>query len=535
MKIPLSLRLFALSIIMLGIQNIGFAQSKEMKVSPLRFAGVHALSSVQGESEAFLVIHSASGGNWNFELLDAEMNDIQSGTIEAPTHSFFNSICFNEGFTMMSFVVNAFTPSITYVVLDLTGHEVARTTRFDVPNLRRGDQFFPSIYQHPEHGFVIVQSTGKGRSTGYTVEQVDYHLNTIWSMEFGGQGAQVHVYDLIGLENRLYILEATERLGKTLSARLHGIDLQENVHIYTMELSDDKHSYFPTAMLPRDDNSIALAGTYFKGDKIRGKNTRGLFFLDVDEAGHTAGMGLHPWSGLRSTLRTPVSDWFFKVMPDVYIHALEFNEDKSYTAITELYRYSGEISRENNWGKQEKYHRIRMLDFMLVNFDHQGIINYTERIERPHMVLKLDSELGGGSSSLAEKAGSGPLKRAMAMKKAGAFTYRFHLKSEENFHLAFVGYENKRHNVYLMDLYNEYTAIKIDLVHAKPVAISYLQIIDLCVNQSGFGFILSELNTRSFDDSEAYWRGILPGRNGSMLTYEYMPLNGRLKLNLLLK
>ncbi len=63
MKTPLSLRLLVFSIIMLGIQNVGFAQSKEM-------------------------------------------NDIQSGTIEAPTHSFFSSICFNEGFTMMSFVVN---------------------------------------------------------------------------------------------------------------------------------------------------------------------------------------------------------------------------------------------------------------------------------------------------------------------------------------------------------------------------------------------------------------------------------------------
>ncbi len=533
MKIPSSFKLFFLFIFLLGLQNIGFAQSREMKVSPLRFAGVYALSSVNGESEAFLVIHSASGGNWNFELLDAEMNDIQSGTIEAPAHSFFNSICFNEGYTAISFVVNAFTPSITYVVLDITGHEVARTTRYDAPNLRRGDQFFPAIYQHPEHGFVIVQCTGKGRSAGYTVEQVDYHLNTLWSMEFSGQGAQVHVYDLIGLGNRMYILEASERFGKTLSVRLHGIDIQENAHTYTMELSDGTYSYFPTALLPLSDNSIAMAGTYFNGDKINGKNTQGLFFMGVDGTGHTAGMELHPWSELKSTLKTPVPDWFFKVMPDVYIHALEYNEDNSYTAITELYRYSGEVSQQDKRGKQERYHRIRMLDFMLFNFDQQGLINHTERIERPHMVLKLDSEFAGEASSLAQNAGAGPLKRAMAMKKAGAFTYRFHQKSEENFHLAFFGYENKRHHAYLMDLNNENSTIKTDHAHAKPIAISYLQVIDLCVNQSGFGFILSELNTRSFDDSEAYWRGMLPGRNGSMLTYEYMPLNGRLKLNML--
>lgn len=49
---------------------------------------------------------------------------------------------------------------------------------------------------------------------------------------------------------------------------------------------------------------------------------------------------------------------------------------------------------------------------------------------------------------------------------------------------------------------------------------------------SGFGFILSELNTRSFDDSEAYWRGIFPISEGSMLTYEYFALTGRLNLNI---
>ncbi len=121
------------------------------------------------------------------------------------------------------------------------------------------------------------------------------------------------------------------------------------------------------------------------------------------------------------------------------------------------------------------------------------------------------------------------------MKKAGAFTYRFHQKSEKAFDLAFMGYENKKHHAYFMDLNNDYSALKVDLLHAKPLVISYLQIIDLCVGQSGFGFILSELNTRSFDDSEAYWRGILPGSKGSMLTYEYMPLNGKLKLDMLLK
>ncbi len=509
-----------------------FANSKEISISPLRFAGVHALSSQQGKSDAYMVIHTASGGDWNFQLFDKELNEIKEGTIEAPRYSFYNNMTYNGQHTLMSFVVNAFTPSITYVVLDKKGNEVSRVTRTDTPMLRRGEQFFPTVYNHPDNGFVIVQTSGGGRRAGYTVEHVDHRLNTLNKLEFTSPRGHAHVYDLAASEESLFILEATERFGKTLNARLHCINLHENRHIYTMELSDKDYAYFPTALLPAENNSIALTGSYFSGKNIRGKNSQGLFFMQIDSEGGTAGMEIHPWRGLRSTLRTPVPDWFFKVMPDVYIHALESNADGSITAVAELYRYSGEVRRQEQGETKEQYHRIRMLDFMLIHFNRDGSIAFAERIERPHMVLKLDSDIGGGSSSLAENAGQGPLMRARAMKKGGAFTYRFHQASDNGFKLAFMSYENKMHYAYLMDIHEEYNAVKVDLQHAKPSIISYLQIINLCSNQSGFGFILSELNTRSFDDSEAYWRGLLPAGDGSMLIYEYMPLGGRLKLNL---
>ncbi len=524
-------KMIVLAALFVGIYVNGHAQSRDFSISPLRYAGLHSLSNTPGESDAYLLLQTASGGNWNIDLVDASLNEIKSTSIEAPAYSFFNQLCHNGEYTLMSFVLNAFSTSVTYVVLDRSGQEVARTTRTDVPNLRRGEQFFPAVYPHPTKGFIIIQSTGKTRSAGYMAEHVDEHLNTLWNKEFSLSNAQVHAYDIFSSQNRLYILEATERRGKTQNARLQCIDLDDYSHLYTMDLSDSQNSYFPTALLPMQDGSIALAGTYFKGDRISGRNNQGIFFINVDESGSTAGMDLHPWSELRSTLRTSVPDWFFKVMPDVYIHALEPNADGSFTAVAELYRYSGEVSREDDKGNREQYHRIRMLDFMLFSFDREGRILQTERIERPHMVLKLDSEFSGGSLSLAHEAGQGPLRRARAMKKAGAFTYRFHQKTEDHFNLAFMSYENKTHYAYMMDLMHGNDAKKTDLRHAKPAFISYLQIIDLCTNQSGYGFILTELNTRSFDDSEVYWRGLLPAKNGNMLTYEFMPLNGRLQLN----
>lgn len=519
-------------ILMIGYAISLQAQTRELKISPLRFAGVRALSSTQGKSDAYMVVHAATGGDWNFQLIDTKLNEIKSGVIDAPKHSFFNGMTCNGDHTLLNFVVNAFTPSITYVILDAKGNEIASSTRTDAPKLRRGEQFFPGVYNHPFNGFLIVQTTVQGRQTGYTIEQVDNKLNTLWSKTFTRPKGHAHVYDVVSAGDRIFILEATERMGKTLNARLHSLDASTGSHIFTMELSDDNFAYFPTTLLPLQKEGVALAGSYYKGDKIRGKKSQGLFFLNVDGNGETSGMKLHAWKGLRKTLRTPVPDWFFNLMPDVYIHALELNSDGSYIAVAELYRYSGEVSKDKKDGSRERYHRIRMLDFMLIGFDSYGNILYTDRIERPHMVLKLDADLTGGSGSLAENADAGPLRRARAMKKAGAFTYRFHQFTENGFNMAFMSYENKMHYAYLMDLNQNYNAVKVDMRHAKPGIISYLEIIDLCAGQSGYGFILSELNTRSFNDSEAYWRGILPAVENQMLVYEYMPLTGKLKMSL---
>ncbi|MFN2395821.1 MAG: DUF6770 family protein [Bacteroidales bacterium] len=518
--------------IMVGMQFSSYAQSHELKVSPLRFAGVHALTPFEGASDGYMVLHTASGGDWNFNLFSNELTEIKEGTIETPRNSFFNSLTYNGDYTLLNFVVNAFSQSITYIVLDKDGIETARTTRNETPMLRRGEQFFPNVYNHPENGFVITQTFSSGRRAGYTVEHLDNQLNTQWSLDFQTDKGNAHVYDVKSAGERIFVLEATERSGNTRNTRLHSIDANIGQHIYTMELTDDEFTYFPSALLPMEDGTITISGTYFNGSRISIKNSRGLFFLSVSPDGETTGMNIFDWRELRPLLRTSVPDWFFKVMPDVWIHALEPEADGSFTAVAELYRYSGEVRREEKGELKESYHRIRLLDFMLFGFAPDGQMLYAERIERPHMVIKLDSEFSGGSGSLANEAGSGALRRARAMKKSGAFTYRFHQKQDNRFNLAFTSFEAKKHHAWFMDLNSNFNSLKLDLTHAKPQFISYMQIIDLCANQSGFGFILSELNTRSFDDSEAYWRGVLPAGANSMLTYEYMPLGGKLKLNI---
>lgn len=526
-----NLKVMVAGLVFLQMFMFAQAQSVDISISPLRFAGVHALQSQQGINNGYLVLHTAQGGNWNYQMFNSELETLTQGTLEAPRYSFFNGLTTNGDYTLVNFVVNAFTQSSTYILLNSRGEEVNRVTRNDLQMLRRGEQFLPRIFNHPQGGFLVVETLRKGNSAGYRLEYLDTDLQSRWQKEFFAQRGHAHVYDIASNADGVFILEATERSNQTRNVRLHGIQASNGTHLYTMELTDDQYTYFPTALLPMSDGSIALSGTYFKGSRINSKRNQGVFFLGVSPEGNTLGMQNHPWKMLRPYLRTSVPDWFLRIMPDVWIHAMEQDSNGNFIAIAELYRYSGQVSHQERGEIKEQYHRIRLLDFMLFGFEQSGQMLYAERIEKPHMVIKLDAESAGGSGNLSLAAASGTLRRGRAMKQFDAFTYRFHQKTDDSFKIAFASYEAKTHFAYLMDL-NSFDALKTELTHAKPKAISYAEIIQLCANQSGYGFILTELNTRKFDESEAYWRGILPARHNSMLTYEFMPLTGKLRLSL---
>ncbi len=522
------------ALLLLTFAMAGFAQSQQLRISPFRFGGVHPMSSADGEPRGFFVINTESEGNWMFHFFDAELRETGKTLVEAPRFSFFNEAVIHNDKILVSFLVNAFRTSATYVLLDMEGNELARQTRTDMPMLNRGEQFFPRVFAHPETGFIITQTIRDG-NTGYAVEHLNEELNTLWRKEFYAQRGTYHVYDLWAGSQDILIFEGNERRGNLLNARVVSLDPKTGNERFQKHLADGEHAFFPMATGFLDNGEAVLAGTYYRGDQIRGKNSKGLFFEKMDKDGKTTSMELYEWKGLRPLLRTSVTDWFFKVMPEVWIHGLEINKDGSFTAIAELYRYSGEVSQVDPETRKlkERYHRIRILDFMLFGFDEEGKMQYADRIERPHMVLKLDSEFTGPSGSLSERAGAGSLNRARAMKEKGALTYRFHQFSEDgSLQLGFMSYEAKSHYAYVMDLFEERNMVKFPLVKSKPKIITYAQMIDLCVNQSGFGFILTEMNTRSFDDSEVYWRGMFPAANGSMITYEYLPLNGQLSLNL---
>ena len=521
-------KLFSVLALMLTGLSV-FSQTKEIRISPFRFGGVHALTTPSGEARGYYALHAGSNGRWGFHLYDTHLQEINHAEIETPRHSVFNSMVTNGEQMLASFVLNAFRTSVTYVIMDAAGNETARLTRENLPLLNRGEQFFPQLFLHPDQGFIIVESV-RGRRPGYSVEHVDKQLNTLWRREFFPSRGTGHVYGLWPQAGQIVILDAVERTRRTRNTRLLTLDPENGDHMLTMDLTDKDFTYFPTAVQPGPNGQVAVTGTYYKGERILSKNSQGLFFLNIGPSGETLAMELFDWRGLRGLLRTDVYDWFFKVMPEVWIHALDRNEDGSFIAIGELYRYAG-IRRDK---KEERFHRVRLFDFMAFRFDPNGQMESALRIHRPHMILKLDAEVsGGGSGPMEDMVNAGPLSRGRALKQFGGFTYRYHRKTaDDQIVLAFMGYEGFAHYAYSVEVFGNSPYLQMPLTKSHPKVFTALQMIDHVSGQYDPWHIIHETNTRSFDGSDKYWRGILPAVEGKLMTYEYMPLTGRLWLNL---
>ena len=502
----------------------------EMKIPMLRFAGVHALTTHDGEARGYFSLYAESNGVWKVHFFDTQINEIGVARVEAPRHSFYNTACTDGEHVLLSFLTNIGGGTATYVLLGMDGNQIASETRSGVSGLNRGEEFWPRLFALPGEGFLIAETVGRGRRSGYRLELIDLALRSQWKQDFYSDNGSAQLYRLMILADRLLLHETAERAGKTRSNEIHQVNPRNGMILSSHFLHQDGYSYFPTAMVSLGEDRIMMAGTYYRGEEMRTRNTRGLFFQVINGKGELVSRQNYEWSELRPLLRTQVYDWFFKVMPEVWIHAIEKTDDGRLLALGELYRYSGEVSHfdgENSMPRNS-YHRIRILDFMLFDLDQEGVMHFAERIERPHMVLNLDAG-SGGSGSLGHRAGQGALSRARALKEKGALTYRFHRREKDGtLSMGFMSYEAKTHYAYVMNLEGRKDYVQSMLVHAKPRFISNLEMAGLCAGQSGFGFILTEMNTRSFDDSEAYWRGLLPSDAGSLVTYEYMPLGGKL-------
>ncbi len=506
----------------------------EVKISPLNFSGVQALATPDGNCNGYFLVFRESSNEWSIQIFDNNLQEIKKTNVELPKNAMFNKMTSNGNYFLASFVVNSLsTSSVTYVILNEKGEEVAKETREKLPFLARGKQFHPQVFPHKEKGFIVTQSL-KGKENGYSIENVDYNLKPIWKKEIFVGKQTGHVYQLWAEEEQIIIYEATERFGNIFNTRIVGLNATTGDINYSYPLVDKENSYFPTAIRPDSEGNIAISGTYFKGKSIQSKNSRGIFFVKLDKTGKEINKKYFERAALRPLLKTAVYDWFFKLNAEIWIHALEPLPNGNFVAVGELYRYAG--VREEATGNSNRHHLVRVFDFMTFEFDTNGKIQEAKRIDRPHlqMIVPAPEEAITMSDELPSQLESGTLNRARGLKEKGLLTYRTHQVNAQNeIRINFLSYEEFTYLAYSINTSQNTNWVKIPLTNVKPQIISDIEMLGLSTQyMTNETFAENESRIRKYDELEVYMQGILPAKKGFMMTYEYSLLKRKLVMNL---
>ncbi len=520
---------------LLLLASTAFSQQQELSINPLKFGGVRALLNPNGECMGYHTLYMASATFWGMEVFGTDLGPVYKTEVEVPRNAFFNEMAYDGESFLVSFVEASFKRELTYVSLNSKGQETNRLTRSKVPFLNQGKRFYPKLFVHPQGGFLIAEAV-KQKDAGFSVEHVDGQLGVQWKKEVFANKGSMHVYDMRSSRDRVLVLMGAERFGNVLSTSLLALDAASGQQHYEHALTNGESTFFPTAFNLEPDGSTVLTGTYYKGGKIESKNARGLFFTRLDGNGGELANTYYDWKSLRPLLKTAVSDWFFSINPELWLHTVERGNDGAYHVVGELFKYLGEVTEtgeDSSDADREPHHRVRLLDFMVFSFGQNGMLTASSRIEKPHMMAKIKK--GGimdndSFSMLFDKGGA--LARNRAMKDFGLFAFRFtQPKTDGQNWLAFVSYENFTHYAYGTSLPGYARLAQYPMNKAKPRVFSQLELLDAISRQYGSYLELAG-STRFFDETENLLRGVLPAGNGMMMVYEYQVPGRKLHMQL---
>ncbi len=510
------------------------AQELELKISPFRFNGVFAVKDNHQQTNAFTSVYAKSNGVWEMQVIATDLSESQTFALEVPKNAIFHTMVSSGGQSLLCFVDNSFKPALHYLLIDREGNVKHTIAREKVPLLSRGKAYWPQLYALEQGHFLIVEPA-KSKSSGYSLERFDEQLQSLWRKEFYAEKGNATVYELWVSEMGILIHQLAEKFGNVVNSQLIYNDLESGASYYETVLSDGQFTFYPTAFYPENDRSVTMIGTYYKGSKIESKQSKGLFMAKTDADGNFRTQQLLEWKEMKPILKTRVSDWFFKVMPEVWMHRLDKIEDGSYVALGELFKYSGEITQTNpeTGETEEPFHKIRLMDFMRFNFNSSGEMTDAERIEKPHQFLHIIEDMTAETGSIQQMVKSGNLNRNKALKESGAFTYRIGtVDAEGQYTIAFTSYEGFVNYVYVLQTnYGNYQ--KHALLKAKPEIISQIEIASRIANQYDDLSLELDGSTINFDGSERYFRGVLPANNSKLMIYEYMPLKSLLNMKLI--
>ncbi|MEK7257956.1 MAG: DUF6770 family protein, partial [Bacteroidota bacterium] len=312
----------SITALLLSLSAAAFAQQATLEVANVIQSGPLLIN---GSLPGFYSLLEKRKGKeldlFTIKMLDGQFQSTRQFETEMPLNSEQIGGAFNGSRWLFVFY-HPEKQFLKYIAVPSAGGSVKeRTVEKSGQWPQGGEALFSQVFPADSGGFYLVQPVRQGK-IGYRIERVDNDLATVWKKSFiPEKGVGVFVSGRSSA-SELVFLELRQRPNQERKQHfeLIALDGQTGEKRFSQPLHSDELLLFPTGQILLEANQIVLSGMFFKGNKVKDKNSDGLFVSSFDLQGKQLQQRLHEWETMEDAFK-PYKKFLAK-KPKVMIHSI---------------------------------------------------------------------------------------------------------------------------------------------------------------------------------------------------------------------
>lgn len=410
------------SILLLGLLFLALASTAQTVTIPgvkgRFYNGVHSI-----EDKGFYTIYLGEKlkkgmREYVLEIYDLDLNSINKTKVVVNKADVLVGSEFNGKFFFFAFN-NYSKKTNSYFIFDAQGKEVKKET---IPVKRLASVGSAGIYPARDGSGFYITSIVKEKKWGYRIRKMDNNAQVKWDKTFTRPKGLASIATAESSNGRLTII-TNERpsLMAYRKAMRFMISIDDNTgdELYKIPLFDGTTTAIPSSLFVEADGTTVSCGMYYNGEKVKEKNSDGIFFLKLAPDGTEVARNYIDWdNGIQEALAATSRKFSIGSKPKVLFHEIIPEPGGGYQVISETFRKTvkaGTVMAMMANNNEPPPMGFTVMDYIIFNYDNMGNPVDINKIEKPYKSIMVDGRV----------AQMGGVALAARLKQMRVFTYEF--------------------------------------------------------------------------------------------------------------
>jgi hypothetical protein len=402
---------------------------EDVSTNMRKYRGVEHL---QGKGHTLLMVDEKSSKGmklFKFYLWDYQLNEIANKKIELEKRSWLIDNAANKDFNLLVFY-DSKKDNVRSLSIDNTGKIVGDKLIDGIKTkFMAVEDLIPSYYPSGNDGFIGIVPD-KEPKFGFHMSRYDNQLNTIWSSDyFPTKGMQI-VMDAVSDKDKVVLLKygVNSKMSKKLDVDITAFDNKTGKELWSFDLNLGDKTLYPTEITITSNGNVAVAGMYFDGDKVKGANSDGIFFVHVGKDGSKLATVSQEWDGELQKFLKDSKNSVTVGKPKVVFEDIVYDEKAGeFKVIGEIYTIGtlGKALAMLGGSDPDDLTKVTIEDLVVFSFKENGALVDFYSVNKARTNIYVPTTLAGGPAI------------ANILKQTGMLPYAFSSKNAEGEVIAF--------------------------------------------------------------------------------------------------